>query len=999
VNYKMFWRNIVLLVFIFTSSSPLAAGESFLDLDEVENVQYSVSILDTPMSLTQLRNRVDVDENAVTMVNKFGQKYSCELPAQDIQNTEGARDEKNDIVDDIQTLLSPLYETSACLLRTKDWWTYEVCFGRKISQYHMENDKPTGAIINLGSYNSERKNENHKLSYHPEWYTNGSRCDLTGSGRETELKFVCNEQALQEFIGDIFEPKTCEYTIVIHTNKICSIQQFKPTTETVPLGISCKPVLGDEEMKKYEQYSQLKAKRTELSLLQIKAKQQKFLDMLTGNAPPDTDGKLSKELSSTPEASGQMDKLLAELGNFVDSALAGNADSSKVITFKDDLSGGAMERTDGGSDANRVSDETAAKAALNPSDMDNDERLVGKMRVTDQQPIKILEERGDTDPVMIQLKDKRNAVWLKIHENKNLLKKYKSQLHDTETFLQDNMEKEVKYDPGIIEKLEVQRRQLENAVDKVKETLGELENEERVIKTEINKYRYSLQKLSQGRQFMYILNELKKVMGSEVSNRRHLEDLLIQMTRLYKDVTGVELDSTWAFFDLADTFVIDFDVPMLRKYFKFADEEIVRITKENKANKDNKARKDDTIKEKVTGQIPSVLKATMEELGLRHEELDKKMDVMGDKFADLLDKLKGAEKDLDSSLRSLKRDGKKSVKKELRMEEEEKVEDANKVLKETKMKLMELESELDEVEEGVLETRKQLKSGSDKVAVELQQFTQNGLEDMDGSGSNKLAKEIELTIHKKLEKMGMKFNEKPIEIKVITTNIPMVGEDLDEMNGNHVEGMVHNLLYGNQQGYEDIDSQRKIESNYKFSWDDSLINKINKEIEDLEKQNNMKASEQSTDERSITPEVEEELVDPDLGDESWLNEPVNREDDEDVSLVHEMFGIGEQRTRPSSSLSRSDILFSEEEEEEVEENDQDNLFDVVESQETDWGDVDDEMDEYISRMDKHLQSIRDEIGDSMAGVVDSVDVKEAAPPTNKDTHSGDSSQKAEKDEL
>ena len=46
---------------------------------------------------------------------------------EDIQNTEGARDEKNDIVDDIQTLLSPLYETSACLLRTKDWWTYEVC--------------------------------------------------------------------------------------------------------------------------------------------------------------------------------------------------------------------------------------------------------------------------------------------------------------------------------------------------------------------------------------------------------------------------------------------------------------------------------------------------------------------------------------------------------------------------------------------------------------------------------------------------------------------------------------------------------------------------------------------------------------------------------------------------------------------------------------------------------------------------------------------------------
>ena len=30
-------------------------------------------------------------------------------------------------------------------------------------------------------------------------------------------RFVCNEAATVEFIGDIFEPQSCEYTIVVHT--------------------------------------------------------------------------------------------------------------------------------------------------------------------------------------------------------------------------------------------------------------------------------------------------------------------------------------------------------------------------------------------------------------------------------------------------------------------------------------------------------------------------------------------------------------------------------------------------------------------------------------------------------------------------------------------------------------------------------------------------------------------------------------------------------------
>ena len=40
------------------------------------------------------------------------------------------------------------------------------------------------------------------------------------------IRFVCNEAASVEFIGDIFEPTSCEYTIVVHTARFDSESQL-----------------------------------------------------------------------------------------------------------------------------------------------------------------------------------------------------------------------------------------------------------------------------------------------------------------------------------------------------------------------------------------------------------------------------------------------------------------------------------------------------------------------------------------------------------------------------------------------------------------------------------------------------------------------------------------------------------------------------------------------------------------------------------------------------
>ena len=40
-------------------------------------------------------------------------------------------------VTDVKELLDPM-ENENCLMKTKDWWTYEFCYGNEIRQYHME---------------------------------------------------------------------------------------------------------------------------------------------------------------------------------------------------------------------------------------------------------------------------------------------------------------------------------------------------------------------------------------------------------------------------------------------------------------------------------------------------------------------------------------------------------------------------------------------------------------------------------------------------------------------------------------------------------------------------------------------------------------------------------------------------------------------------------------------------------------------------------------------
>lgn len=310
----------------------------------------------------------------------------------------------------------------------------------------------------------------------------------------------------------------------------------------------------------------------------------------------------------------------------------------------------------------------------------------------------------------------------------------------------------------------------------------------------------------------------------------------------------------------------------------------------------------DIVKDDVREQFSDILKEVSEDLELPDGDVDKDeaMKAMGETLDQLIGKLSGAEDKIDKvqkhvmdlkklsadqeetdNMVSLKRDGKKSVKKELHIDEngyargdipgihtrsdvpvrkdvdevdelgEAEEDELDSEILETKQKLEDAEKEVEQLEKEVkelTETTKPLipnKSPQietkdlelDNVKVSVTKLSAGGVEGMDEEQTDKFVKRLEGTIKDKLSQLGLDTGNRPIEVKLITTNMPEGfvegGEGGDQQNDRQMQGMFFNMMTGNVQGYEDINSQRKAESSYKFSWDDRLVGEMEQEIEGL----------------------------------------------------------------------------------------------------------------------------------------------------------------------
>ncbi|CAH6778595.1 Os9 [Phodopus roborovskii] len=237
----------------------LTGAVGSLNLEELSEMRYGIQILPLPVMGGQSQA-----SDVVVVSSKYKQRYECRLPAGAI-HFQREREEEAPAYQGpgIPELLSPMRD-APCLLKTKDWWTYEFCYGRHIQQYHMEDSEIKGDVLYLGYYQSAfnwndetaKASKQHRLKrYHSQTYGNGSKCDLNGRPREAEVRFLCDEGAgiSGDYIDRVDEPLSCSYVLTIRTSRLCPHPLLRPPASAAPQAILCHPALQPEEYMAYLQ--------------------------------------------------------------------------------------------------------------------------------------------------------------------------------------------------------------------------------------------------------------------------------------------------------------------------------------------------------------------------------------------------------------------------------------------------------------------------------------------------------------------------------------------------------------------------------------------------------------------------------------------------------------------------------------------------------------------------------------------------------------------------
>ena len=171
------------------------------------------------------------ERRKVTMVSSNSERYECTLPK---TLADAGAEEEGYTGPMALEILEQLFTTQACAYRLEHYWTYELCHGRYIRQFHEEREGKNVKMTEytLGRYgtdslakdiehareqfeNSGRKKPPKKkidtltLPYYELTMTDGTVCDLNGQPRMTRVNYVC-------------------YPAGKHEVSLCTFQQLMP---------------------------------------------------------------------------------------------------------------------------------------------------------------------------------------------------------------------------------------------------------------------------------------------------------------------------------------------------------------------------------------------------------------------------------------------------------------------------------------------------------------------------------------------------------------------------------------------------------------------------------------------------------------------------------------------------------------------------------------------------------------------------------------------------
>ncbi|KAL9923658.1 endoplasmic reticulum lectin 1 isoform 1-T1 [Glossina fuscipes fuscipes] len=198
---------------------------------------------------TELKNYVR------TFYTHEKEKYDCMIPIM-----EESRKEDKSIELELSplTLLKPILYTYS--YRIEAYWSYEICHGHYVRQYHEERDGKNVKFQEyyLGKWNSDEteklqkeweenrkanikykttKIDNVKYPYFEMVLTDGTMCDIIDAPRTTTVRYVCYPHGKND-IYSFKETSSCNYEAIILTPVLCVLPAFHPE-ESKEISIKC----------------------------------------------------------------------------------------------------------------------------------------------------------------------------------------------------------------------------------------------------------------------------------------------------------------------------------------------------------------------------------------------------------------------------------------------------------------------------------------------------------------------------------------------------------------------------------------------------------------------------------------------------------------------------------------------------------------------------------------------------------------------------------------
>ncbi|RCN45685.1 glucosidase II beta subunit-like protein [Ancylostoma caninum] len=181
------------------------------------------------------------DDNSLRISTQNNENYICKMPeapktrAEDISTYTGPTPVE---------LLAPVYKEKLCSYRVEPYWSYELCHGRYIVQYHEEKDvRGVGrtaeyylgnlhvdytTVASSTDYNNPPKRviDGEEHAYFPVFYSQGTTCDITGKPRTTTVMYICIENARNQ-IHSLNEVSSCNYEVIVLSSRLCTHPAYK----------------------------------------------------------------------------------------------------------------------------------------------------------------------------------------------------------------------------------------------------------------------------------------------------------------------------------------------------------------------------------------------------------------------------------------------------------------------------------------------------------------------------------------------------------------------------------------------------------------------------------------------------------------------------------------------------------------------------------------------------------------------------------------------------